>query len=175
MNLAKEDFYCGAFLSYLINSNAAPALFDDVQDSSRKIYNVSTDKEVNYTVYVKSCEKPSKSKNGMSNLWTFPFTEKQIDEILKISKNIQCEKFKFIFICGQERLNESTISVILFEELLQCIDIDRENRYKMQKVMIRLDKGQKAFRVYGTARDEKINRMDNTLRIKTNRIDSAFV
>ncbi|OBY11857.1 hypothetical protein [Clostridium paraputrificum] len=174
MNLAKDDFYCGAFLSYLVNGKAVPALFDEVEDKTRKIYKVTTNKLM-YTAYVKSCTKPLKSKGGESNLWTFSFTERQIDEISNISNDVEHQLFKFVFICGQEKLNESTIAVISFDELLKCIDIDRVHKYKPQNVMIRYYKGQKAFRVYGTTRDEISDGKENALRIKTNRIENTFI
>lgn len=41
--------------------------------------------------------------------------------------------------------------------------------------MIRYDKGQRAFRVYGTARDEILKGKENALKIKANRIENTFI
>lgn len=57
MNLVKEDFYCGTFLSYLLNNNIVPALFDEKEDFNRKIYDFITNTG-SYRTYVKSSDRP---------------------------------------------------------------------------------------------------------------------
>ncbi len=84
MRVAKEDFYCGAFLSLLLNNGIDPALFDKVDDSSRKIYDFDTNKG-SFRVYVKTTEAPSSENSYRSSaIWNFPFTDNQIDELKDI-------------------------------------------------------------------------------------------
>ncbi|NME99232.1 hypothetical protein [Aneurinibacillus aneurinilyticus] len=172
MNLAKEDFYCGAFLSFLLNNKIVPALFEERVNSSRKIYDFTTDKG-GFRVYVKGSEKPSsESQLKKSSIWNFPFTEKQIDEI----KGIESEEKQmyFAFVCGKIPLNKSRIAVIPADILFQCIDIDRSDKYKSQSVKIKLVKGCWDFEVYGTARADRINGLDNTLKVRVKNIDELF-
>lgn len=94
--IKKEDFYCGAFLSVLLNNRIVPALFEERIDANRKIYDFTTDKG-DFRIYIKYAEKPSsKSKIKDSFIWNFSFTENQIDEINAI--NSEGRNLYFIFI-----------------------------------------------------------------------------
>lgn len=175
MNLVKEDFYCGAFLSYLLNNNIVPALFDEKEDFNRKIYDFTTNTG-DYRAYVKSSDKPSSnSRNNTYNIWTFPFTDNQIDEIKRIKNNLNGKEFLFIFICGQPKLAKSRIAVVPSDKVFQCMDIDRHDKYKQQNIKIRLIKGHWDFDVYGTAREDKKNDSDNTIKVRTQNIDELFI
>ncbi len=176
MNLVKEDFYCGAFLSYLLNNKIVPTLFDDNNNLNRKIYDFTTYKG-DYRAYIKSSEKPSSPANEHKqyNIWTFPFTENQIEDIKSLKNNINNRELNFIFVCGQPKLSQSKIAVINTEILFKCIDVNRKDKYKQQNIKIKLRKGSWNFGVYGTNWDDKINGRDNTLSVGTNSIDYAFL
>lgn len=172
MNLKKEDFYCGAFLSYLLNNGIVPALFEERADINRKIYDFTTDKG-DFRVYVKCSENPvSESETKGSSLWNFPFTPSQIDEIKTI--NSDKRKLYFVFVCGRLSLNKSKIAVIPQDIIFQCIDVNRENKYKSQDIKIKLIKGHWDFDVYGTARDDKSGVNDTTFKIRIKNIDDLF-
>lgn len=175
MNLVKEDFYCGAFLSYLLNNKIVPALFEEKEDPNRKIFDFGTDTG-DYRVYVKSSEKPSSnSRSDTYNIWTFPFTDNQIDEITELKKKTKEKKFLFVFICGQSKLSKSKIAVIPNEVVFQCIDNKRQDKYKQQNIRIRLIKSHWDFDIYGTAREDKKNGEDNTLKVRSKNIDELFI
>lgn len=175
MDLVKEDFYCGAFLSYLLNNKIVPALFEDNYDKSRKIYDFTTDK-CDYRTYVKSSDKPSSvSRNNTCNIWTFHFTEKQVDEIKRLKEETKNKNLLFVFVCGQPKLSQSKVAVIPAYIVYKCIDVDRKHKYKTQKIKIRLVKGHWDFDVYGTAREDKKGELDNTLKVRTNNIDDLFM
>lgn len=174
MRLTREDFYCGAFLSYLLNNGIVPALFDDKSDLTRKVYDFTTDKG-DFRVYVKCSERPSsKSDNKNSSLWSFPFTEKQVDEIRSINDNSR--QLYFAFVCAKTELNQSRIAVVPAEIVLQCIDVTRTRKYKQQSVKIRLAKGEWNFSVYGTARDDKnkATGQDTSFKVRVKNIDDLF-
>lgn len=173
MKIAKEDFYCGAFLSFLLNNGIKPALFEEGIVDNRKIYDFTTDKD-DFRVYVKFTEKPSsKSDSKGTNIWNFPFTDKQVEEI----KNLPCDNRQvyFVFICGNLILNETKIAVVSYADVLQCIDINRIDKYKSQSIKVKLGKGGHNFQVYGTARADQLHSLDNTLKIPTTNIDTLFV
>lgn len=172
MNITREDFYCGAFLSVLLNNGIVPALFEERTDSSRKIYDFTTDKG-DFRVYVKFSEKPSsRSESKGSYIWNFPFTDSQIDEIENMEANDRI--LYFIFVCGRKSLNKSRIAVVPKEVISQCVDFKRIQKYKSQSIKIRLIKGHWDFDIYGTARADKINGHDNTLKVRINSIDEFF-
>lgn len=172
MKITKEDFYCGAFLSFLLNNGIKPALFEEGVVDNRKIYDFTTDKD-DFRVYVKFSEKPaSKSEIKGSCIWNFPFTDRQLQEI----KNLHIDKRKiyFVFICGSMPFNETKIATVSYEDVLQCIELNPLDKYKSQGIKIRLQKNGRSFQVYGTLRSDKINQIDNTLKIPTTYTDSLF-
>ncbi len=172
MNITREDFYCGAFLSYLLNNGIVPALFDERVDINRKIYDFTTNKG-DFRVYVKCSENPSSESDSKgSSIWNFPFTESQIDEIKTLKSNKR--DLYFVFVCGRQSFNKSKIAVIPHDVIYQCIDINRTDKYKGQSVKIKLIKGHWDFDVYGTARADKINNIDNTIKVRVKNIDELF-
>ena len=173
MKLTKEDFYSGAFLSFLLNNKIVPALFEDRSDMNRKVYDFTTDKG-DFRVYVKSSEKPS-SENDYNNssIWNFPFTEGQIDDI----KSLQCntKQFYFVFVCARPELNKSRLAVVPESTVFQCIDVNRKDKYKSQSVKVKLAKGGWNFNLYGTARADKDGAgSDTTLKARVNNIEELF-
>ena len=172
MGLTREDFFCGAFLSYLLNNGIVPALFEERIDPNRKIYDFTTDKG-DFRVYVKFSENPaSKSDQKNSSIWNFPFTENQIDELKSVKP--EGRQMYFAFVCGRTALNKSQIAIIPEGIIFQCIDIDRNNKYKGQCIKIKLVKGHWDFDVYGTARSDKVAGLDNTLKVRVKNIDELL-
>lgn len=172
MNITKEDFYCGAFLSFLLNNGIIPALFEERLDSNRKIYDFATNKG-DFRVYVKFSEKPSSESDSKGScIWNFPFTESQIDELKNIKSNNR--DLYFVFVCGRKSLNKSRIAVVSKDIIFQCIDVYRIDKYKSQSVKIRLIKGHWDFDVYGTARADKVEDNDNTFKVRVSNIDELF-
>lgn len=172
MNITREDFYCGAFLSFLLNNGVVPALFEERIDINRKIYDFTTNKG-DFRVYVKFSEKPSsESEKKCSSIWNFPFTDSQIDEIKEL--NLGQRNLYFVFVCGRSSLNKSRIAVIPQDIIFQCIDINRKDKYKGQSVKIRLVKNSWDFDIYGTARADKFEGKDNTFKVRVKNIDELF-
>ncbi|MCT4662951.1 MAG: hypothetical protein N4A40_13930 [Tissierellales bacterium] len=170
--IKKEDFYCGAFLSFLLNNGIVPALFEERVEVNRKIYDFTTNKG-DFRVYVKYSEKPSsENKAKSSSIWNFPFTESQIDEIKTIDS--EDKQFYFVFVCGKLSLNKSKVAVVPKEKIFQCIDLNRLDKYKNQSAKIRLVKGHWSFDVYGTARADKLGGKDNTFQVRIKNIDEIF-
>ncbi|WP_353893748.1 hypothetical protein PRVXH_000509 [Proteinivorax hydrogeniformans] len=171
--MTKGDFYCGAFLSFLLNNGIMPALFEERIDINRKIYDFTTNKD-DFRVYVKYSEKPSsESESKGSSIWNFPFTDIQLDEIKDI-RSTDNKKLYFAFVCGRLSLNKSRIALISHDIVLQCIELNRTAKYKDQSVKIRLIKGHWNFDVYGTKRADKLEGQDNTLKVRVKNMDEIF-
>lgn len=73
----------------------------------------------------------------------------------KLKDNTNDKERLFIFICGQPKLIKSKIAVLPSEIVFKCMDIKRQDKYKLQNIKIRLIKGHWDFDVYGTARADK--------------------
>lgn len=114
----------------------------------------------------------AKSDSKGSYIWNFPFTDSQIDEIENMENNYR--DLYFIFVCGRKSLNKSRIAVVPKNVIFQCVDFKRIQKYKSQSIKIRLIKGHWDFNIYGTARADKINGHNNTLKVRTNSIDEFF-
>lgn len=174
MILRKGDFYCGAFLSILLNNNdnnIVPVLFDESDNSNRRIYDICTNRG-DYRVYIKYSENPSSnSRNKNSNLWTFTFTERQLDEVESIVTQCKDKKILFVFICALPKLKDSKFAVIKSDEVLKCIDLNRVDKYKNnQNIKIKLIKKHRKFDVYGTNHSDENNKVDNTMKIDVNSV-----
>lgn len=147
--------------------------FEERTDANRKIYKFTTNKD-DFIVYVKYTESPSsESKTKGSTIWNFPFTEIQLDEIKDI-KTAENRKLYFIFVCGKTSLNRSRIAVVSKDIIFQCIDLNREDKYKSQSIKIRLLKGHWNFDVYGTARADKLEGKDNTFKVRIKNINDLL-
>lgn len=146
MKVTCQDFYCGAFLSILLNNNISPTLFDNQKDLNRRIYDFTTDNG-DYRVYVKHTVN-NVNDNDENPRWNFVFTKAQIDEIQRL--HTEKKILRFVFVCGREKLQDSIIAVLSKEDLLDCIEVTREDRYKKQTISIMLPKGRRNFEVYGT-------------------------
>lgn len=174
MGVTKEDFYCGAFLSFLLNNGIKPALFEESKDNNRKIYDFATDKG-DFRVYVKYSEKPaSESTNRETSIWNFPFTDKQLKEIKMLHQPNR--EIHFVFICGVgiEDLNKTKIAVIPYEVIYKCIDVDRQGPYRAQSIKVKYAKGARNFCVYGTNRSDKMGKEDHTIKVSAKNIESLF-
>lgn len=141
---------------------------------NRKIYDFTTDRG-DFRVYVKCSEKPSsKSDTNKREIWNFPFTDSQIDYIKGLTD--PRKQFYYVFVCGKSELNKSRIAVVPEDIVLQCIDLNRANKYKSQSVKVKLVKGEWNFSIYGTARSDKDNEtsQDTTFKVRVKNIDELF-
>jgi len=172
MDLRKEDFYSGAFLSYVMNNGVKPALFEGRNASGRKVYDFTTNAG-DFRVYVKYISKPtSPSKKNEKKIWSFSYTEDQVDELNEIMNTNR--DFLFCCICGEEELHKSKMVLVDRKTATTCIDLYRGNKYKTQSLKVRYVKGHWDFDIYGTARNDKLDNKDSTIKIRANNIDEIF-
>ncbi|QRG65971.1 hypothetical protein [Brevibacillus choshinensis] len=155
----KADFYFGSMLSGLINNGLAPAIIEPGE--SRRIYSVSTDKG-DYQIYSKYVSAPLKRQNKDTQLWQFAFSHDEIEFLKNFRKNGR--KLCFALICGQEKLQDSEIAILSFEEAKDCLDL----HYKREsyRITIKSEKGIHGLKAYGTGRSDILDGKDNTIRIR---------
>lgn len=165
--LKKADFYYGALLSVLINGGIAPALFEKKHEK-RQIYNFSTNKD-NYLMYAKFHTSPTGTKDFN---WSFVFTEKELVEIQRLRD--RDESLIFAFICCQKKLNAQNqeIAIVHWDEFIECVDIEKEAIKGTQRLSVKLIKGARTFRIYGSKKSDMLEQKDNTIRIDRNRLEN---
>ncbi|ACB84378.1 hypothetical protein [Natranaerobius thermophilus] len=144
----KADYYYGALLSVLVNNEFSPVMIE--AGNKRKIYGLFTDNGDEYQIYSKFLSKPS-SNGQNSSTWSFVFSDNEIEEIKTIKGKKQGKDTIFAFICSQNKLNNTEIALIKFEELEKCIDLNRQYQGQLS-VSIRRKKGSHGLWVYGTNR-----------------------
>jgi hypothetical protein len=143
----KIDYFCGAFLSYLISNGITPALFEAGEKS--KIVKFSTDLG-DYKVYIKYSTTCKASDRKNTRKWDVPFTEKEMD----ILKNFpeQNRKHFFVLVCTDPDMKENEIAVLDFDNGLKCLGNDSVN--KERRISVIHKKGSPYMKCYGTARSE---------------------
>jgi len=143
----KIDYYCGAFLSYLISNSITPALFEAAERS--KIVKFSTDLG-DYKAYIKYSTIPKLSERKNTRKWDVVFTRKEM-EILKEFPEQNRIHF-FIMVCTDSDMKETEIAVLDFESGMECLGDDSVN--KERRISVVHKKGSHYMKCYGTAKSE---------------------
>lgn len=163
--LKKADFYYGSLLSILVNGGIVPALFENDYEN-RQIYKFSTNKD-NYLMYTKFLTSPTGTKDFT---WSFVFTDKELQEIKSLKE--ENESLIFAFICCQKNINDTNqeIAIVNWNEFIECVDVDKEAILGTPRLSIKLIKGARSFRIYGSKLSDRLEERDSTIRIERNRI-----
>lgn len=145
----KIDYFCGAFLSFLVSEKVAPTLFE-AGDSS-KIIRYTTDND-DYKIYLKysANAKVHTVKHIEFTKWTINFTPKDMDRL-----NDFYEKGRtnyLVCVCTNNNLTETSIAVLTFDEAIKCLGNDAANGQKT--LAIKHQKSSSKFNCYGTALDK---------------------
>lgn len=157
--IRKADFYYGSLLSVLINNGVAPAIVSPGEN--RRIYSMTTD-EATYEIYTKYASSPSSRMNTSARLWSFSFSNDEIEMIKEYENN--GKKYLFALICGDhERMQNSEIAVLTLSQAKNCLDI--AHRRESHRITVKKERGRRGLGVYGTGRSDMLNGRDNTLRI----------
>ena len=143
----KIDYFCGAFLSYLISNGISPALFEAGEKS--KIVKFSTNLG-DYKVYIKYSTICKFSNRKSTRKWDVLFTKKEMD-ILKDFLE-QNRKHYFVLVCTDTNMKENEVAVLDYDGGLMCLGNDSVNRERRISVVHK--KGSPYMNCYGTARSE---------------------
>jgi len=143
----KIDYFCGAFLSYLISNGISPALFEAGEKS--KIVKFSTNLG-DYKVYIKYSTICKLSDRKNARKWDIPFTQKEMD-ILKDFPERNRKHF-FVFVCTDPNMKENEVAVLDYDSGLLCLGNDPVN--KERRISVVHKKGSPYMNCYGTARSE---------------------
>lgn len=160
----KVDFYCGAFLSYLITNGVEPTLFD-ASDKSKIIK--FSQKSVDYNVYLKYVSTSKSSTQGGKEYtrWDVMFTKNEM-AILNNSFKEDNKTNLVVLVCANENFKDTYFAIIELKDALKCLGQDTIN--EQHRISVKRLKGSKYVNCYGTALAD-----DKAIRIKNN-YDSYF-
>jgi len=143
----KIDYFCGAFLSYLISNNVEPTLFDAVDKS--KIVNF-TQKNTDYNAYLKYVSTCAERKvaGKEHTLWSVHFSEAENDYIRSKFKKDDRENI-VVLVCAKPNLKETCVAVLSLDDALECLGSDTKNNQR--RISVKFKKGSWYLECYGTA------------------------
>lgn len=153
----KIDFYCGAFLSYIVSNHAKePTLFEETDKSSKRIKFSLRDKDYNaYLKYV-STLKESTIKSKTYYKWDFNFTNSE-REYLRSSFVESGKENIVVLVCANKDFKDTYFAILNTKNALKCM----EN--KLPRITIKRQKGSKYVSCYGSGISDK-----NALQLKYN-------
>ncbi len=147
MNRAnKIDFYCGAFLTYLITNGVEPTLFEST-DKSRVVKFSMHGKS--YKAFCKYVGKPRVSTVGGKTFfnWDAGFTLNE-KEYLKNGFMEAGRDHIVVTVCTTENFDYTEFAVVPLKEALNCMGDDGVN--KRLRISFKRQKNGKNMRYYGT-------------------------
>lgn len=146
MKVRKTDYYCGAFLSYLISNGVEPMLFDEGKDSKTIRFSV---RDKDYKAFVKYSASPRKTRTGTH--WDVEFTEKEVN-FLEMFPEKDRENI-VVIICTTRDFGETIFAVFPQTTAMACLGKDAVN--KKRRISVEHKKKCRKLQVYGTAIDQK--------------------
>ena len=152
MNRAgKINYYCGAFLSYLITNGVEPTLFEATVRSQVVKFSL---RDKTYKAYVKYVGKPRMSTVGgktFSN-WDSSFTPNERENIRTGFSDGSSEAI-VVTVCTTPDFDYTEFAVLPLEDALKCMGDDNIN--KRPRITYKLQKNGKHLKYYGTTISDK--------------------
>lgn len=151
----KIDFFCGAFLSYIISNGVKePILFESSPSENSKVINFSL-RTNDYNAYLKYVSTSKNSVQGGKSYtkWDIVFTEKEKNFIKNSFESFDKENI-VILVCANESFRDTYFAVLNIKDAQKCLGNDEVN--KQSRISVKRMKGSKYVSCYGTAlSDEK--------------------
>ena len=143
----KIDFYCGAFLSFLVSNGVEPTLFE-AGDKSRILEFLL--KQTKYKAFLKYSSKNNSSVKQGKNVsrWDVGFSPKECETLEQFgepSKNVI-----IVFVCTDKDMKETEIAVLPYEDACRCMGLGQDTVNKQRKISVQYIQGARKFRCYGT-------------------------
>ena len=153
----KIDFYCGAFLSYIVSNNAKePTLFEETEKSSKRIKFSLRNKDYNtYLKYVSTIkESIVKGKTYYKRDINFTTSER---EYLRTSFKEQNKENIVVLMCASKDFKDTYFGILSIKDALKCLENEQP------RITIKRQKGSKYVSCYGSGISDK-----NALQLKYN-------
>lgn len=146
----KIDYFCGAFLSYLVSNGVEPTLFEAGDKSKILEFLI---KDVTYKAFLKySTKKNAVIKQGKNqDRWDIVFSPNESK--LMETFNEANKKVIIVCICTDDELNDADIAVLSYAEACRCMGIGMDKKNEQRRISICHFKGSSKLKCYGTALD----------------------
>ena len=156
----KVDYFCGAFLSYLISNGVEPTLFEAGEKSKIVEFTI---RDSIYKVFCKySTKKKTVTKQGKSyDTWNVGFAEKELALLENFGDN--SKKVAIVCICTDEKLKNADVAVIPYEDACKCLGLMQDEINKQRVITVRHLKGSSKLLCHGTGLSQ-----DNAIEIPHN-------
>lgn len=144
----KVDYFCGAFLSYLISNKVEPTLFEAGEKSKIVEFTI---RNHTYKVFLKySTQKKEYVKKEKSfERWNIIFTLTELEQLKQFN-----EEGKIVYlvcICTDENLRDPDIAVLSYDEAIQCLGLFQDEQNQQRRITILHQKSSSKLLCYGTA------------------------
>ena len=161
-SLKKSNFYYGTVLDKVTNApGKALSLLEKAADDSGRVYRLTTESNKDgYIIFAKYRSDPAstKGKDG-SCRWAFQFTDAEMGRLEELCQ--QTASLKLALVCAKgQTLTDSELALIDYEQALECLGKGFTN-----PTINVLQVPGKMLRMYGTAREEKLNGKDNCIKV----------
>ena len=163
----KVDFFCGAFLSYIVcNGVKEPTLFE-AQEKSKIVKFALKNKDFNvYIKYTTSGTDKIKKDVRYTN-WSISFSNKERDFLMDSFSETGKENL-VVLVCTNPEMNDNYFAVLKPEAVLKCLGDDAVNTSRNITLKKKRTRGTSYVSCHGTALDES-----NAISIEYN-IDNVF-
>lgn len=146
MSIKKVDYYCGAFLSYLIFNGIEPTLFEAGEKSRIIRFGV---KKNDYKVLIKytTAAKESTKASKVSTKWDTIFTQRELEILSTFQESRRISLI--VLICTDVDMKNTFFPVLTYDDAIACLGMDTVNKQK--RISISHLKGSPYISCYGTA------------------------
>lgn len=143
----KVDYFCGAFLSYLISNGVEPTLFEAGEKSKVVEFTI---RDSIYKIFFKySTKKKAVTKHGKAyDTWNVVFAAKELTLLEKFGDG--SKKVAVVCICTDEKLKDTDVAVISYEDACKCLGLMQDEINKQRVIAIRHLKGSSKLLCHGT-------------------------
>lgn len=148
----KVDYFCGAFLSFLISNKIEPTLFE-AGDNSKIVEFFIRDKA--YKIFFKYSTKLRKTKvsgKEYSN-WDIIFSTNE-EKIIQ-SFDDKNKMVAVVCVCTDEDFKNTTIAILSYTDAISCLGIQQDNMNKQRRITIKHQKSSSKIFCHGTALSDK--------------------
>ncbi len=156
----KIDYFCGAFLSYLISNGVEPTLFEAGEKSKVVEFTI---RDSVYKIFFKySTKKKAITKQRKAyDTWNIVFAEKELtllEQFGDARKQVAITCF-----CTDEKLKDADVAVIPYADACKCLGLMQDEINKQRVITIRHLKGSSKLLCHGTGLSQ-----DNAIEIPHN-------
>lgn len=145
--IKKVDYYCGAFVSYLVSKGNNLTLFEATDNSKIAQFAVASS---DFKVYIKYSATCKVTNKRTCRKWDINFTDKEVDILYDFNKE-NCKMY-FVIVCTDKKMKNTEVAVLDFKKAMRCLGKDKINNTR--RITIIHEKGSKYLHYYGVAVDK---------------------